>query len=83
MTHVCVFVFPPANIHEQYTRIEFLLFAALVVGVVIFVLQPKVSQRDLNSLSYVGLDKVISRLLLLEVKEEVHVVEEQGQVQLP
>ncbi|BFZ21774.1 hypothetical protein BsWGS_24813 [Bradybaena similaris] len=84
-TPALVVAYPPkpANTHEQYTRIEFLLFAALVVGVIIFVLQPKVSQRDLNSLSYVGLDKVISRLLLLEIKEEVHVVEEQGQVQLP
>ncbi|CAG5120503.1 unnamed protein product [Candidula unifasciata] len=73
----------PVSTHEQYTRIEFLLFAALVMGVTVFVLQPKISQRDLNTLSYIGLDTVIRRLLLLEVAEDVHVVEEQSQVQLP
>ncbi|GFR85518.1 hypothetical protein ElyMa_002443500 [Elysia marginata] len=53
----------PAAIHEQYTRLEFLLFASAVVGVIFYVFQPRVSQRDLHTLSYVGLDQVIRRLL--------------------
>ncbi|XP_005099984.2 uncharacterized protein LOC101850008 [Aplysia californica] len=56
----------PVNIHEQYTRIEFLLFFCSVLGVIFYVFQPKVSQRDLNTLSYVGLDRVIRRLLSIQ-----------------
>ncbi|GFO20841.1 hypothetical protein PoB_004734600 [Plakobranchus ocellatus] len=60
----------PAGIHEQYTRLEFLLFASAVVGVIFYVFQPRVSQRDLNTLSYVGLDKVIRRLLSVSTGAE-------------
>ncbi|XP_059167201.1 uncharacterized protein LOC131949362 [Physella acuta] len=56
----------PVNAHEQLTRVEFLIFTALVLGVVFYVFQPKVSQRDLNTLSYVGLDQVIRKLLTVE-----------------
>ena len=52
-----------AGVHEQYTRLEFLLFASAVVGIIFYVFQPRVSQRDLDTLSYVGLDKVLRRLL--------------------
>lgn len=74
----------PVNVYEQYTRVEFLMFAALVLGVIFYVFQPKVSQRDLNTLSYVGLDKVIRKLLTVEAVKATTVVEEEGQPhQLP
>lgn len=59
-----------AAIQEQYTRLEFLLFASAVVGVIFYVFQPRVSQRDLNTLSYVGLDQVIRRLLSVPSRED-------------
>lgn len=71
------------NTHEQYTRIEFLLFASLVMGVIFFVFQPKVSDRDLNTLSYVGLDRVLRQALVIEVKQQTEALEREGQVQLP
>ncbi|XP_046562556.1 uncharacterized protein LOC124271445 [Haliotis rubra] len=56
--------------NEMFTRIQFLLFSASIFGVVFYGLQPRVSQRDLQTLSYVGLDKVIRRLLSIDMPEE-------------
>ncbi|XP_067687192.1 uncharacterized protein [Haliotis asinina] len=56
--------------NEMFTRIQFLLFSASIFGVVFYGLQPRVSQRDLQTLSYVGLDKVIRRLLSIDLPEE-------------
>ncbi|XP_041373986.1 uncharacterized protein LOC121387041 [Gigantopelta aegis] len=41
--------------NEMYTRMEFLLFLLSIFGVIVCVLQPRLSQRDLDSLSYIGL----------------------------
>ncbi|RUS70554.1 hypothetical protein EGW08_021683 [Elysia chlorotica] len=64
-----------AGIQEQYTRLEFLLFASAVVGIIFYVFQPRVSERDLNTLSYVGLDTVIRRLLSVASPGEQVVIE--------
>ncbi|KAH9488105.1 hypothetical protein Btru_065385 [Bulinus truncatus] len=66
------------NIYEQYTRIEFLMFTCLVLGVIFYVFQPKVSQRDLQTLSYVGLDKVIRKLLTFEPVDLSSIDDEQA-----
>ncbi|XP_046351790.1 uncharacterized protein LOC124132137 isoform X2 [Haliotis rufescens] len=56
--------------NEMFTRIQFLLFSASIIGVVFYGLQPRVSQRDLQTLSSVGLDKLIRRLLSIDMPEE-------------
>lgn len=53
----------PVPHHEVYTRIEFLIFAGLACGLIFYVFKPKLSERDLNNLHYVGLDNVVKRLL--------------------
>ncbi|KAK0053658.1 hypothetical protein Bpfe_016878 [Biomphalaria pfeifferi] len=68
----------PVNTHEQYTRIEFLMFTCLVLGVIFYVFQPRVSQRDLQTLSYVGLDKIIRRLLTFEPVDLSSIDDEQA-----
>ncbi|KAK3750200.1 hypothetical protein RRG08_020957 [Elysia crispata] len=67
-----------AGTHEQYTRLEFLLFASAVVGVIFYVFQPRVSERDLTTLSFVGLDKVIRRLLSVPASGESEGLEADG-----
>ncbi|KAL4217132.1 hypothetical protein ACF0H5_023586 [Mactra antiquata] len=49
----------PVPNHEVYTRMEFLIFAGLVCGLIFYVFKPKISERDLNNLHYVGLDNVV------------------------
>ncbi|XP_071112228.1 uncharacterized protein [Haliotis cracherodii] len=56
--------------NEMFTRIQFLLFSASIIGVVFYGLHPRLSQRDLQTLSSVGLDKVIRRLLSIDMPEE-------------
>lgn len=48
---------------EIYTRMEFLLFVGGVCGLIFYVFQPKLSERDLNNLHYVGLDSIVKKLL--------------------
>ncbi|XP_063417538.1 uncharacterized protein LOC134700100 [Mytilus trossulus] len=49
--------------HEMFTRMEFIIFMGGVIAVLFYVLQPRVSSRDINNLSYVGLDKIVRKLL--------------------
>ena len=49
--------------NEIYTRMIFLLFIGAVSGLIFYVLRPKLSERDLNNLHYVGLDSIIKKLL--------------------
>ncbi|XP_052079713.1 uncharacterized protein LOC127717901 [Mytilus californianus] len=49
--------------HEMFTRMEFMIFMGGVIAVLFYVLQPRVSSRDINNLSYVGLDKIVRKLL--------------------
>ncbi|XP_053386221.1 uncharacterized protein LOC123538419 isoform X2 [Mercenaria mercenaria] len=49
--------------HEVYTRLEFLIFTGLVCGLIFYVFKPKISDRDLNNLHYVGLDNIVKRLI--------------------
>ncbi|CAC5403374.1 unnamed protein product [Mytilus coruscus] len=54
--------------HEMFTRIEFIIFMGGVIAVLFYVLQPRVSSRDISNLSYVGLDKIVRKLLQNKVK---------------
>lgn len=49
--------------NELFTRIEFTLFLAGVVATFLYILPPRVSKRDMDNLSYVGLDKIVRKLL--------------------
>ena len=53
MTKIILFFSVRTN--EMYTRMEFLVFVLGVFTLVVCVFQPKLSQRDLDSLSYIGL----------------------------
>lgn len=53
----------PVPNHECYTRIEFLIFAGLVCGLIFYVFKPTLSERDLNNLHFVGLDNLVKVLL--------------------
>ena len=49
--------------HEIYTRMEFCIFTGFTCGLLFYVFKPKLSQRDLNNLHYVGLDNIVKKLL--------------------
>lgn len=49
--------------HEVYTRLEFLIFIGVTCGIIFYVFKPKISERDLNNLHYVGLDNVVRWML--------------------
>ncbi|KAK6166252.1 hypothetical protein SNE40_022997 [Patella caerulea] len=55
--------FKPVPTEEFYTRMLFLLFAACVGSLFFYALTPKLSERDLQVLSYVGLDRAVRSLL--------------------
>ena len=49
--------------HEVYTRLEFLIFTGVTCGMIFYVFKPRISERDLNNLHYVGLDNVVKWIL--------------------
>ena len=51
------------GVNELFTRLQFILYAASIVGLTASLLQPYISERDLNLLSYVGLDRIARKLL--------------------
>jgi hypothetical protein len=51
------------GVNELVTRLQFILYLAAIVGIFTALLQPYVSERDINLLSYVGLDRVARKLL--------------------
>ncbi|XP_052814347.1 uncharacterized protein LOC128241456 isoform X2 [Mya arenaria] len=53
----------PVPHHEVYTRLEFLTFVGIVCGLIFYVFKPKLSERDLNNLHFVGLDNIVKTLL--------------------
>ncbi|KAL5022169.1 hypothetical protein ScPMuIL_001324 [Solemya velum] len=50
-------------LNETFTRMEFLMFTASICTLIFYVLQPRVSERDLQALSYVRLDGIMRKLL--------------------
>ncbi|KAK7471539.1 hypothetical protein BaRGS_00035819 [Batillaria attramentaria] len=54
------------SVNELFTRLEFILYTACIVGLFFTIFQPKVSERDMNVLSYIGLDRLARKLLNVE-----------------
>ena len=51
------------GVNELFTRLQFILYTASILGLTASLLQPYISERDLNLLSYVGLDRIARKLL--------------------
>ena len=51
------------GVHELFTRLQFILYVISIIGLTATLLQPFISERDMNVLSYVGLDRIARKLL--------------------
>lgn len=57
------------SVNELFTRLEFILYTTCILGLFFTILQPKISERDINILSYVGLDRFARKLLNVQTEQ--------------
>ncbi|PVD38911.1 hypothetical protein C0Q70_01536 [Pomacea canaliculata] len=58
------------GVNEMITRLQFVLYACSIIALLAIVFQPKLSERDINILSYVGLDRIARKLLSLSADHQ-------------
>ncbi|KAK3593484.1 hypothetical protein CHS0354_037005 [Potamilus streckersoni] len=56
---------------EMYTRMEFLLFVGSAMGLIFYVLQPKISDRDMKIFQVFGFDNLMRKLLFNKQSTQV------------